>query len=449
MKTEMPERRLPGVIFGLLAVTVSTHTSATGFFLNQQSVLGFGRAQAGNAAIANDASTVFFNPAGMTRLESNEFQLNVHVVFPSADLHNRGTTAATPATGGVSVPVMGNDGGNPGSTTPLGNAYYVNHVSDAVALGLGLSMPFGLGTEYDRGWFGRYDLLKSELLTVNIAPTIAYGTDQWSIGAGLDIQYADAELSNAVPNPLVPGGPTVASDGLFQLEGDDTSVGFNVGALLTLDKSDNTTLGIHFRSSIRHELAGTARTSGLTGPLASANRVREGKVELELPPIATVGLAHRRGPWTWLGQLAWFGWDSFDEIRVQFTDGSPGLVDPTGFQDAYAISIGAEYALDGGQLDGITLRGGIAFEESIVNDDFRDTSLPDSDHYRLAGGLSWDFSKDWCTSCSLDFSAVHLIYDDAKIDLIESFPQLQSSVSTRAEAEKSSTIVSVGLRKRF
>ncbi len=191
----------PVAITSALALLGSVQTAdAAGFYIKEQSVTGLGRAFAGESAVAEDASTIFFNPAGMTRLQGPEATAGVHLLVPRADLENRGSSSSvrTPA-GAPTRPISGSDGGNPYDPTPVPNAYFAYPLMDRdLWVGLGVSAPFGLANKYDADWFGRYDSIETDLLTIDIAPSVAYKVLDWvSIGGGIDIQYADAKLTNA------------------------------------------------------------------------------------------------------------------------------------------------------------------------------------------------------------------------------------------------------------
>ncbi len=165
---------------------------AAGFALVEQSMSGLGNAYAGGAAGAEDASTIFYNPAGMTRLNGQQLIVGTHVVMPSVKFHNEGSTHVT------GLPLSGGNGGDGGVTKPVPNLYYSRKVSDKFSVGMGINAPFGLATDYDKNWVGRYHAVESDVLTVNINPSIAYKiTDNLSFGAGFNVQYMKAKLSNA------------------------------------------------------------------------------------------------------------------------------------------------------------------------------------------------------------------------------------------------------------
>ena len=202
---------------------------ANGFFLHEKSAIGTGMTNAGMVARAGDASTVYFNPAGMTRLPAS-LVIGTELLDADIGVSNDGTTATTPGTLGNPAPVTGSGGSDPIDPTFISHVYGVYPVNEQLWLGLAVTSPFGITVEYDKDWFGRYDSFETEFLTIDIAPSIAWKlNEQWSIGGGVNFQYADGTLKRALPDPLNPGGPTAATDGETKLKGDDWSVGFNIG----------------------------------------------------------------------------------------------------------------------------------------------------------------------------------------------------------------------------
>jgi long-chain fatty acid transport protein len=209
--------------FGLafaFAFAVCELASANGFFINQQSVRGLGRVDAGNTVAVDDLGTIFFNPAGLTGLWEEPdrrdrilVSAGVHVIVPRNHQRNRGSVAATPGTLGAFVPVGGADARNPTGPTPVPNLYAAAPLLDRrAAVGFGINAPFGLATSFDRDWHGRYDAIDASLRTVNVSVVGAYRLDSGlSVGGGVDLQYARTALTTAVPNPLTPGGPTAVT----------------------------------------------------------------------------------------------------------------------------------------------------------------------------------------------------------------------------------------------
>lgn len=449
-----PPRRHPGraaaaslpTLLGLPALAAALLAAgpagAAGFFIQEQSVKGVGRAFAGEAALGSDASTIFTNPAGMTRLDGRQVQLGGHVLILKADLTDAGSTATTLGTGGAAVR-YGGANGDPFDTTPVPNFYAAMPVDDdnRVWLGVGISAPFGLVADYGDGWFGRYNSTKTELKTIDIAPSIAFKASDWlSVGGGLDIQYAEATLENAVANGLAPGGPSPATDGHARVEGDDWSVGYNLGVIFT--PVPQARIGLHYRSAISHDLKGTASLTDLTGPLAAANFRTDGQAALNLPAVASAAVAvDVTDRLTLLGQVNFYEWSRFDEIRVQFSNGLPDSVKTQNYEDSWGVSLGAEYRLD----PAWTLRGGVQWDQTPTVDEYRTTRTPDADRLWVAAGASWEVS-DWI---GIDMAYAHIFVDDTRIDLIEPGIGGTGQVNVRADVESSIDIVSLQARLKF
>jgi len=311
-------------------------------------------------------------------------------------------------------------------------------------LGLAVTAPFGLELDYGRDWFGRYDSYDNHLTTLDVAPTLAYRiNDAWSVGAGIDLQYADAKLISALPNPLTPGGPTPETDGRSELTGNDWSAGFNVGILY--HPSERSRIGLHYRSGITHELEGHLDVSRLTGPLAAVNGRSDTETRIALPDMLALSLTQTVTPrLTLLAEIQWFGWDVFDDIRVRFDDRRPDLVRPQGFENTYTAGLAAQYALDARW----TLRGGIQHDQSPTVDALRNTSIPDSDLTWLGIGLSYAATN----RLRLDVGYVYGSFARQDIDLtlpVYAGTPLASSVNVRGETGSHVETLSLSVAYRF
>ncbi|MFT7144678.1 MAG: long-chain fatty acid transport protein, partial [bacterium] len=179
-------------------IVVAPYAAAAGFQLKEQSASLQGLSFAGATAKANDASTIFFNPAGMTRLGKKEVLGNVSFIKPTSEFNVDSVTAATG--GGASFPISSDDnGGDPSKINAVPSLYGLTTFDNGVKFGLSVNTPFGLSTNYNEGWVGRYYALKSDLLTINISPNFAYKfNDKLSLGVGAEFQYIEAELSSAI-----------------------------------------------------------------------------------------------------------------------------------------------------------------------------------------------------------------------------------------------------------
>ena len=308
------------------------------------------------------------------------------------------------------------------------NLYYARQLSDTVFLGLGINAPFGLSTEYSKDWVGRYHAVESVLHTVNINPAIAFKiNDQLSMGIGVNAQYIYAKITNAIDFGLigamagVPGLLPTSADGSVKLEGDDWSWGYNLGLLL--NATNQTRVGIQYRSKIRHTLEGdadfsvpgtaTALTLGadLT-PRTGDDIFIDTDVEstIDLPASASLSLHHTiNSKWAIMADVSWPDWSQLDELRFEFDSAQHDGVTTLKWEDSYRYSIGTTYKAS----EHLIYRAGVAFDETpIPNSYYRTPRIPGEDRTWLAIGLGYKYSD----RLSFDFGYAHLFVKDPKID---------------------------------
>ena len=375
---------------GLSSALVATPAVAGGFYVQEQSGIEAGRAYSGEAAAADSGATIFFNPAGMTELEGINIEGGGQLLFVTAQQDNAGSTRTVPGLAGT-VPVTGSDGGNPfAQPIPIPSFYASAQVSDRVWVGVGVNSPFGVASGYEDDFFGRFDAVQADLLTFNVQPSVAVKlTENLSLGGGIDIQYIDTTLVNALPN-LSPTAP----DGRFAIEGDDISFGFNVGALF---KAGPLRFGAHYRSQVEHTLEGPLEISGLAGPLAPQNGTFDATTPITMPDIATLSVAiDPGGKWRGYATARHYDWSDFDRIDF-IAPGFPPTSSPQNYEDTMSIAAGGEYDFS----DKLTLRAGTMWDESPVGDTFRSTRVPDGDRLWASAGATYRLT---------DHMAVNLAY---------------------------------------
>ena len=472
---------LGSVVLGGTALVV-TEAGAGGFQITELSARAQGFRTAGAAAVAEDPSTVWFNPAGLTRLGGQQIDATGHAFYGSFKFRDRGTLTPVGPAGGAPVPVEGKTASDAGEFAFIPNLYYSYRLNEQTTLGVGFNSPYGLVTDYDDDWVGRYHALRSELLTININPGIGYRlNEQWSLGAGINIAYVDAELSNAVDvgtiaTVLFPPGVaaafglspgTLESDGFTKLTGDDWGYGYNLGLLYEL--SGVTRFGISYRSKIETTVEGTLQTSlpdrlvesplGAGLGIESQSRIG-GKADLTLPATFVLGAYHRLNDrWSLLAGATWTEWSDFDELRIELEDGRE-IVQPENWDDVWRYSLGVELR----HSDRWTFRGGYEYDESPVGGIANNTArIPDADRQFLALGGSYTPSKQ----LSIDFAYTRIFTDDYRIAETEVITSQAGAligdalppaalaplegVGTTLEGEYSASadIFTVGLRYRF
>ncbi|GAA4775220.1 outer membrane protein transport protein [Stakelama sediminis] len=384
----------------LAIAAVPAHASS--FNLHDQSAKGEGRAFAGGAAAADDPSTVYFNPAGMTELGKAAISVNSQFIFVHSSQQNENTTLQYPGVP-VAVPVQGDNGGQPfAQPVVVPTGFAVGRVGDSpVWLGLGITVPFGFKATYDSNFFGRYDSLNSDLKAIDVQPSIAVKlNDHFSIGGGIDIQQINVTLDSALPN-LVPGAP----DGLAHVKGNDLSVGWNLGATATFGA---VRLGAHYRSGIKHHLGGAYDISGLLGPLAGANGSYYATAPLDLPGIATVSAMYGVGkPFRLMLTGKYYNWSTFKDIAINPIGAAP-TVSPQNYRDTFSVAAGAEYDLS----NKLTLRTGTMYDETPTVDAYRTTRVPDGNRIWASAGMTYNLSKKF----SFNLSYAHIFVGKEPLD---------------------------------
>lgn len=380
---------------------------AGGFYLQEQSPVEIGRAFSGEAAAADDPSTIFFNPAGMTELEGVQISSGGTLLFITAKQSNRGSTRTVTGLPDP-VSVTGGNGGKPFDGVVPVPAFYVSaHVGDSpVWLGLGVSAPFGLKLEYDPDFFGRYDSLYSKLQTINVQPSAAVRvSDAVSIGGGIDVQHIDVKLTNALPN-LSPA----QADGLFEVQGDDISLGWNLGILA---KAGKARFGLHYRSRMKHNLSGDQAISGLLGPLAGGNGSQDIESPATLPDILTASAAiHVDGHTRLMATGRFYNWSVFKQIEIIPETGGRAVKE-LHYKDSWSIALGGERDLS----DRLTLRAGAMFDKTPTNANFLTTRVPDGDRTWATMGATYDLSDH----LSVNLSYAHVFVGKQVMDRTDSF----------------------------
>ena len=407
----MYERRIRLAAFLVLAAmafAIPGEALAAGFQVRENSAAALGTAFAGAAVSTDDPSIIANNPAGMTGLAGNQLSGDLSIVIPSVVFSGMGVNAAR-------QPISGGNGGDAGSAQPVPAFYGLYDASPDLKFGLAMSAPFGLATQYNSDWVGRYQAIKSNLEVININPNVAYRITEWlSIGAGPAIQHASAELSNAIDstavarlaNPLLPRGLTLA-DGFARVTGDAWSIGYNVGILA--DISSEFRLGASYRSAIRQRLDGSA-TFNVPAPLVAAPQFHNASTQTDLttPDVVTLAGSYQISPvFTLLAEAQWTNWSVVKNLQVLRADGSVVSQQPEQWHGTWFGSIGASYF----PTANWTIRGGFAFDPTPVPNQFRTARLPDADRYWLATGIGYRLSAD----LRVDAAYTHIFVGNAPI----------------------------------
>lgn len=403
-----------------LALTAASPALAGGFKLSEYSVRDLGMADAGYAALADDPSTIWSNPAGLARLDGLQVQVGAHAIIGQGDYTNAGSADV------LGRPLGGTEENDLFNDAVIPNFYLSRRLNDRVVLGLGVMAPFGLATEYNQDSVTRFQSVKSALKVAEINPSLGVQvTDRLSLGLGVSAQYSEATLANHIDFSAVclsqlnaaqctsagflPGRP----EGYLRVTGDDWAFGWNVGALY--DLSESTRIGVSYRSKVDHNLEGEAdfgapANAALFQPAFTDT---PGSAELNLPAELAVSVAHQVNDKLSLNaSVAYTFWD-FERLVVEFENpAQPAAGETLGYDGVARYALGGEYRYNAR----LTLRAGLAYDESPTEDEHRTTRVPDSDRTIIALGASYQLTD----ALQLDAGYQHLIFDDAPINHVGS-----------------------------
>ncbi|QTH16505.1 outer membrane protein transport protein [Pseudomonas corrugata] len=363
---------------GLAVALASSQLFASGFALNEQSISGMGTGFAGRSSSADDASTVFGNPAGMSRLKREQVSVGAATLFAKSDISQTRSTFGGQQDGDM-VPVV---------TVPMG--YYVNPIDEHWAFGVGFYAPFGLITDYGSGFAGRYFTNKSEVKTLTFQPTVSYAfNDRVSIGFGPTINRISGELSAMVLNPISPG----TNDGKLTSKGDDTALGFNAGILV--QATDSTRVGMTYHSKVSYHLdnAKTKVTGGVFSLLGLSGENYDASLDVDTPESVDFSVTRQlNDDWTLYLGSTWTRWSRFKDITIE-NSGLPAALSGTlssvteeeNWHDTWAHAIGASYQLNKQWV----LRTGFSVDQSPTNNTNRSPRIPTGDRTVVSLGAGW------------------------------------------------------------
>ena len=382
-----------------LSAALSSAAVAGGFMLTEQSVAGLGRAYAGAGIVGDDLSAVWYNPAGMSLLSGTAVQMGAVV----ADLDLEVTTNESATFGNRKA--SKENGRKHG--VPIPNMYLVHQIKDDMWFGLGITVPFGMATEYDNNWAAADKGMNAEVKVFDINPNVAFKlTDTLSFGAGVSLQYVTAQFEQK--NNL--GHGTAMR---VRLNADGWAWGGNLGFMW--QPTETVRVGLAYRSQVNHKADGYLKSDLETanGTLIKHFQSNDGHAEMSAPHVITL-----TGTWKATealrlsGLVRWTNWSSFDKLPISgsslydasYTAGvlayGPEVAGQKAtnkhnavynWKDSWLFTVGADYDIN----DEFTVRGGVGYEISPVDDDkYRSATIPDTDRLWLSMGATWHASKN-------------------------------------------------------
>jgi long-chain fatty acid transport protein len=447
--------RLLALILTFGVAALPTPLFASGFQLFEQSASGLGNAYAGQAAGVKDASAIHFNAAALTRVKGWNLVVSVEPIGLSNTFSDTGSSVPKAGAYTVNVP-LGNEGGDAGKWIPVPNGYLSGQVTERIWLGVGVNVPFGLETNWDPAWMGRFHATRSKVQALTVSPSVAIQlSDTLSIGGGANWQHLKANFDSGVAYgglsfagtaqavaaypPAIQmaalaavtaqlGSSGTALEGTGLIEGDSNAWGWNAGALLKLGEQAH--LGVSYRSKITHDITGDvtfegAPTFSLPGALAPIGAALNAKfasgpvkTTITLPETWSVAAAWENEKVEVLADWTWTGWSTIKSLDIVREDNSPLSSVPLEFQDTWRVGLGLNYRLN----DAWKLRLGTAYDKAPVQDEFRTPRLPDANRIWAAGGFEWMISQ----KARVDVGYAHIFIDGST----SSLPNQETATST-------------------
>lgn len=364
---------------------------ANGFFIPEQNVTNLGTAYAGTAALAVDASTNYYNPAGLTRLCGQQLVVGGVGVFPDTKLIVNSATST-----------FGNGINGIGTVRAKNNAnipfmHYSLRLNDCWVVGASIVSAFGSRTDYLDNSVARYVATRSKLITADFATSAAYDFGNgFSVGVGVDPVFSYARLSNRIGTGYIPG------DGFAEIRGQAWAFGFHAGILYEFTPC--TRLGLTYHSRIKAHLEGDSLA---LAPFALTPTLQNVRANLKIPDYATFSAYHAFDDcWAIMADATWFHWSYYDRLIIRFDDGTVSTTNNL-WHDSYRLALGGSYQFS----DCLLLRAGTSYDKTPQRDGSRPIYNADNDEIGIGLGAQYRFS-----SCfAVDVGYVHVFQKDAVI----------------------------------
>lgn len=354
----------------IVAASIASYSytsHAGGLYLYEIGTSDLGFASAGTAARAEDASTIYANPAGMTRLEGDQFTAGAQLLYGKAEYELDGNGL-----------LNGGDPGNIVGWLPGGSAFYSHSISDDLKVGIGAYGNFGLALDFGDSWAGKNLVDKTALMAMTIQPTIAYRiNDHWSLGAGMTANYGFFKLER----DRLSGGDTNQID-------HDWAYGARLG--LMYEPTNKTRIGLVWNSEVEYEFnVDSTLTIGPIGPIGPITTTIPMAAGVKAPQQVMTSIYHRlNDDWAVMGNLGWQDWSEFADttIEVNGVTSSSNLA----LEDTWHVAAGAQYTLDAQTK----LNAGVAFDTSMYKHQSQTSfALPNGDTWRLGLGMQYALSS--------------------------------------------------------
>ena len=376
-----------GVIF-LVTVFLSGPAWAGGISLYEFGSPDVGLAAAGYAARAQDASTVFTNPAGMSRLDQSQVLGGLQALYGKVEFSPNSATTSS-----------GGGGGNAVGWMPGGSAFIVQKLNQDWSIGFGILSYFGLGEKYDNNWVGRYYVQESTLLGMTLTPAVSYCVNDWlSIGAGLNVMYGYLDTQVAINNA------GAQPDGQLKYRDGEWGYGGNFGILVEPKKG--TRFGLTYLTEVKLDFSDVPEFSGLGPVLATVLRNRglttnNLDMSMTVPQMVMFSAYHEiNQKWAIMGNVGWQDWSRFGKVDIQINSSNPqSLTVDNDYKDTWHVALGVQYRHSPVWM----FTCGIAYDSSAVDDDKRTVTVPMGEAWRFALGAQYAFNPNLTLGAAYEF----------------------------------------------
>ncbi|PMH41813.1 aromatic hydrocarbon degradation protein [Vibrio sp. 10N.286.49.B3] len=373
------------VIFGLLSHSATTN--AAGFQLAEYSATGLGRAYAGEAAMADNASAQWRNPAMLTYLKGTQISTGAIYVAPNMDVSG---TVTPPSTGGdISYDATSNDIAH---NAVIPNFYLSHQINQDLFFGFALGTNYGMETDLGSDFAGSHFGDQASIMTMEVNANLAYQlTDAVSIGGGIRYVLGEGHFGATLPDHIS-GGNDIT---LKYMEGDDTAWGYQLGAAWQVN--DDHRIGVTYKSEVMMDFAGHANGIGFG---EGADTKLPGKLSIALPQTVEIASFHQlTDRWAMHASVNWTDWSSFEQLVAELDELGSSVIKDENWEDNYRFAIGATYLYS----PKLTLRTGIAYDMSAVSDKNRTATIPETDRTWFSAGASYAFSSQFSLDAGLTY----------------------------------------------
>ncbi|WP_421851533.1 OmpP1/FadL family transporter [Marinomonas sp.] len=428
----------------LVAASVAAATSAysAGFALNDHSATASGKALGGVAASNEDISASFWNPALFANAKETTVYVSGAYVMPSMDVTVESANSAdvNGAAAGGTAPLGTKSTNDSVNKTLVPSVYFAKPLNEKTVAGISLNVPFGLSGDYGQDWAGRFHATETGIQDIALSFALAHKLNNWvTLGASVQIHKAEVILESAVGTPISQAG----GEGIGRIEADDTSYGYSLG--VALEPKKGTRIGVGYRSKVDFDFKGDVKYTGVSAGLAKNGKLSNADVtdSITFPSLLSFGYEQDLSPKLMLGVSAIkTGWGVMDGINIKFENPSTqkNSVLTFGFEDQWMYSAGLTYAYS----DKLTLRTGVAMDNSPVTDKYRSARTPDGDRKWISVGGTYDFND----MTSANFAFTHIMIDDVSVNR-SGLTEDAARGTLKADYSSSANVVSVGVNMAF